>query len=472
MSGSRATDSRSCPSIRATPRNSILAFASIVAVSIVAYLPAIDNFFISDDFDLFGTIEAAKTNPRWFFESTTEFFRLVSYIYFGVCYWLFGLRSQPYYWAGIALHAIVSVLVYLLVKDLTDSTLSGWAAGLFFAAYERHQEAIMWISAANETILALNCLVFLLLWYRASERRSAICLVLAHVMFVVALFSKEAGVIMVPIAALQLLLAGHSLRTVMRKSIVLTVMAGSFVLLWLAVERRNPFVTLGYYAFRPQFISVYLRSFARLAAQLAPLGAAWLITRYCRFPRDASDLAPSILKSNPATRKSATIFFSAFLMLAVAPYSFLTYQNHIPSRHTYLASIGLAGLVGILAAALYARMTTEWSRRLGIMSFCTLLIGNISYLWLKKDLQFQQRAAPTRELIAVLNADNKPHLPVHVCQFPLDPSVFNQTVKRFTPFDANMVMLADDCKDVEGTTIRWDENTSNYRTSSGDSPAD
>ena len=107
----------------------IAALASIVAVCIVSYLPAVDNFFISDDFDLFVVIETAQNNPRWFFESTTEFFRLMSFVYFGACYWLFGLSPQPYYWAGIALHAIVSIMVFFLVRELTGSSRGAWAAG-------------------------------------------------------------------------------------------------------------------------------------------------------------------------------------------------------------------------------------------------------------------------------------------------------------------------------------------------------
>jgi hypothetical protein len=130
------------PITRTTIRHQIAALASIVAVSIISYWPAVDRFFISDDFDLFAVIEDAERSPRWFFETTTEFFRLMSYLYFGVCYWLFGLNPEPYYWAGIALHAIVSVLVFYLVRELTGSSLSAWTAGLFFAVYERHQEPI------------------------------------------------------------------------------------------------------------------------------------------------------------------------------------------------------------------------------------------------------------------------------------------------------------------------------------------
>ena len=445
------------------------ALASIVAVCIVSYLPAIDNFFISDDFALFVVIEAAQNNPRWFFESTTEFFRLMSFVYFGACYWLFGLSPQPYYWAGIALHAVVSIMVFFLVRDLTGSSRGAWAAGLFFAAYERHQEAIMWISAANETILTLNCMAFLLLWRRAAERKSAVYFVLAHLMLALALLSKESAVVLVPLAVIQLLLAGHSVRTVLQKSIGLVGMASAFVLIWFAVAQRNAFLTLGYYALGWQFVSVYSRSLLRLLLQLAPLTAALGIIRYRQIhPVASSTVKPKPMQEGPSW-KNAAIFFSAFLLLTIVPYSFLTYLNHIPSRHTYLPSIGLAGLLGIVFAALYGSVRTEWSRRICVLSLLVIVTGNIGYIWLKKEPQYQQRAAPTRELIDILNASNKPRLPMYVCKFPLNGWIFDEAVARFTQYDAKNVILDDNCNTRGGASVRWDEGTSSYSTYYSDS---
>jgi len=53
-------------------------------------------------------------------------------------------------------------------------------------------------------------------------------------------------------------------------------------------------------------------------------------------------------------KKSDALFFAAFLVLGIIPYSFLTYLDHVPSRNTYLASVGLAGLIGVLFSSLYA----------------------------------------------------------------------------------------------------------------------
>ena len=153
---------------RAVLRTTTL-YLSIIAVAVTTYLPAVDNFFISDDFGMLTYVQMLRQAPIRILEAPSEFFRLTSYLYFSACVWLFGPNSAAFYWTGIALHALVSVLVYVLVLLVTRKRVAAWSAAVFFAAYERHQEAIMWISAANETLVTLFCLLFLILWLRPTS---------------------------------------------------------------------------------------------------------------------------------------------------------------------------------------------------------------------------------------------------------------------------------------------------------------
>ena len=84
----------------------------------------------------------------------------------------------------------------------------------------------------------------------------------------------------------------------------------------------------------------------------------------------------------------------AWIGIALVPYSFLTYSTQIPSRQVYLASAGLALLVG-LALAKYE------GRRIAAALFALMLLHNTVYLWTKKRAQFVERAAPTDQLIAL-----------------------------------------------------------------------
>src|SRR6185436_19909523 len=84
----------------------------------------------------------------------------------------------------------------------------------------------------------------------------------------------------------------------------------------------------------------------------------------------------------------------AWMGIALVPYSFLTYSTQIPSRQTYLASAGLAILVGLAASVIT-------DRRIAVAVLALMLVHNVGYLWTKKRAQFVERAAPTSQLIAL-----------------------------------------------------------------------
>jgi hypothetical protein len=85
---------------------------------------------------------------------------------------------------------------------------------------------------------------------------------------------------------------------------------------------------------------------------------------------------------------------SLWMLLGLLPYSFLTYMLQIPSRQTYLASAGLAWLVGLAASRL-----SESRRQTALATLCVAAIAfNLEILWVKKMAQFQERAQPTELL--------------------------------------------------------------------------
>jgi len=435
-------------------RTRAFAFVSIAALSALVYFPAVDNSFISDDFGIFPFVEALERNPAYIFDATSELFRVTSYVYFWALFKGFGAVPEPYYVSGIALHAIVSILVFMLVRRITGNPLAAWAAGLFFAVYERHQEAVMWISAINETILALNCVLFLLLWdygiSREDPKRFASAAAL--LVFTLALFSKEAAIAMVPIAFLALMRRSYRFTELIERSIPLVALAITFVVLWLWQADRNFFVTDGHYAVGFHFVPVYARAVLRLVLPALPFVAVLLFR---------SRGAERII------RTPGLAFFGSFLLVAVVPYSFLTYQDHLPSRHTYLASIGLAGVIGILFGEIYGSLTSRRLKQICAATFGVLLIANASYIWFKKEAQFRERAAPTRELFEVLDrskASSEFNTPVYVCGFSLgQPWWFPDAISRFTSLSREEVVLRDSCEAaLASPAFIWDSTTAKY----------
>src|SRR5436190_3370406 len=233
---------------------------SVAAVAVLAYLPTVHNSFISDDFTMLPFVREVSAHPGQLLEVPSEIFRAVSYAYFWVCLKLFGPVPQLFYWTGIALHALVSLLVGQLVFVLTRKTRAAWAGALFFAAYERHQEAVMWISAVNDTLLTLFFLVFLLLWERSlSNSRRQWAYVLALATLFIALFSKEPSVVLIPLAVLLMMLKQRPWREIFERTAPILLMLAGYGALWLWAADRNFFVRDGYYALSWHFFPVYFR---------------------------------------------------------------------------------------------------------------------------------------------------------------------------------------------------------------------
>jgi hypothetical protein len=112
-------------------------------------------------------------------------------------------------------------------------------------------------------------------------------------------------------------------------------------------------------------------------------------------------------------------------VITLAPYSFLTYMPRVPSRHTYLPSLGLALLVGAAAAVLY---TEVWPRRKAVVALlaCAVVLHNIGYLWTRKQHQFRERARITTELVELAR---KTRGPILVECFPRALTIAEQAVE-------------------------------------------
>jgi hypothetical protein len=114
---------------------------------------------------------------------------------------------------------------------------------------------------------------------------------------------------------------------------------------------------------------------------------------------------------------------AAWITIGFLPYSFLTYMPHVPSRHTYIASAGLAFLVGAAALEFYRRYAGR-PRVLAAVA-CIVLVHQCGYLWTRKHGQYLARAAPT-ERIAEYAATSEG--PVQVKCFPYDLSLAQMAV--------------------------------------------
>ena len=77
------------------------------------------------------------------------------------------------------------------------------------------------------------------------------------------------------------------------------------------------------------------------------------------------------------------------------PYTFVLYQSSLTSRQVYLACAVLMTLFSVMLRPITGTPLLK-------LFVTVFVVFNISYLWFRKDGQFEERAAPTTQLVRKL----------------------------------------------------------------------
>jgi hypothetical protein len=353
-----------------------LQLSFLAALAVLAYAPSLTIPLIADDYpNLSQSLTYGAPAGLGTFLHDAQF-RLRATSYWAM-YWLWqaaGLTPAAYHAASLLLHIANTWLVFFVAAAWPRMRPAAFWAAAFFAVHEGHQEAVMWFSAINELLMFLFGMASLWCWCNAPAgpaprwRRELAGVVL----FALALLSKESAIFLLPLFVLVLEPANWRARLPRLAPHLLLVL---LCLASIAQSRSNSFrFTDGSFSLHAPFWITWPRSFARLLWIWGwPAAAALFISGDARFRRVA-------------------LAALAWIGIALVPYSFLTYSTQIPSRQVYLASAGLAMLIGLALAQFHRR-------RVAAALLALMLLHNTLYLWTKKRAQFVERAAPTDALI-------------------------------------------------------------------------
>jgi hypothetical protein len=384
----------------------------LALLAILAYLPALRQPLLEDDYP--NIILAQHYGPLagWPQMLGDPVFRLrsTSWVLLYLLNRWVGMNTVVYYSSVILLHVLNTWLVYGLGSwPVLGYRLSAWAAG-FFAVYEGHQEAIMWVSASPECMVVLFGLLSFLAWIRFLESPRWFWYASSFVCFCAALLSKESAVILAVLLALPLAFYSNRMRNL--AFLLPFAAAAAIAAASLFVNRGNSFrFRDGSFSLHAPFWITWPNSFARLFWFWGLLSLA------------------VILFWRPERYKPILGFALAWTGISLIPYVFLTYSYRIPSRQTYLASVGIAIIVGYGLQTLYDRY---WSARPALVAgVCAVLVThNLVYLWAIKRAQFLARAAPTEQLIALARSTPGP---IYVKCFPRPPVVAESAIELMVP---------------------------------------
>lgn len=400
-------------------------------LAFAAYAPILNNGFIADDFVVSQNALIFRSNPLYLYQIPPENFRTTIYLAFTLLKAVAGYNTPVYYVFNIALHLTNVFLLGYLLRLLTKDTYIAFVGTSFFAVVQAPQEAVMWLSGMTETLLAFFMFTTLVLW--AKDRY-----VLATLAYIGALHSKESSVLILALVPLMQIYRGKQPFT--RAYSLLLLPTAAFGIAMIATWRSNPMVSFGMHKANVNAALVVLRTLHRL---LWPwfyvlILFAWLANSFAGWRR----LMLSI----------------AFVALLMSPYMFIAYNNALPSRNLYLASAGLMSVFAMLVAQMKRS-------KLALVFAVVFVAFNIGYLWVRKDDQFVERAAPTAEMLNVLRYRSPQR--VLILNFPYpNGEIAKASVATLPGWDHDSIVIGSSASDCpECLRLSWDPQLKSYHES-------
>jgi tetratricopeptide (TPR) repeat protein len=369
----------------------LLALA-LILVTFVAYFPALRGGFIWDD-DSHLTANPAMTAPHglrmiWSSLRISRYYPL-TLTTFWVQRRFWGLSPMPYHAVNIALHAINSILILLVLRRLRVR--AAWLAAMLWALHPVNAESVAWITELKNTQSGVFFFLALLCFLRFDAQQRRCWYVLAVVCGLAAMLSKPSTTVL----PLVLLLCvwwnrGRWQRTDIARIIPFFSLALAMSVLTVIEQRRHVLIagTAEWQLGMGQRLVIAGKAIWFYAAKM--LWPARLMFVYPRWEVDATSLWSWLplaglvgvglmlwrYRSRPGPR--AALFGCGFFVVALLPvlgffniyyfrYSFIA--NHFQ----YLANVGLVALAAGAGTALCDR-AAPWGKHFGAVVASVLLV--------------------------------------------------------------------------------------------------
>ena len=354
----------------------------LACAAIVPYLPFLSLPVISDTYTQIFLARHFGSPTGWADLAADPLYRCraTSLVFTYVVDALFGAGSIAHMLSGFAVHMVNVWLLFALGRWRIIGHRIAFPAALFFALYEGHQEAVVWVAALPELLMFFFSLVTLHAWIRWSERgfagwRSP---AVAAAAFILALLSKESAVAIVPVLAWVAWRAPARWNSLAAGMLALfAALSAAYAALIFSASRDHLHLNDGTFSFAAPFWLILPHTVSRMLWFWGVLGLA-VVTLFGLW------------------RRRALEFSAVWIVCTLLPYSFLLYMSRVPSRHTYFAAAGLALFIGSAVAMLRDRWRTRWL----LPAFAILVaVHNCGYLWAKKLPQYERRAQATEHFL-------------------------------------------------------------------------
>jgi len=159
--------------IRESRKTRLLALAALLAMTVLAYLPTVNNGYIWDDDHYVTANEALRDADGlgriWSKFGTVPQYYPLTHTTFWVEHQLWGLRPAGYHIVNALLHAGGAMLWFVLLRRLGLSTAASWLAAAVFALHPVHVESVAWITERKNVLSGLFYLLAALAYLKCGN---------------------------------------------------------------------------------------------------------------------------------------------------------------------------------------------------------------------------------------------------------------------------------------------------------------
>ena len=187
--------------------NTILLIFGLIVLTAFSYFPTLDNDFVQWDDQFYVTNNPLITAPSW--ENLNLLFtKIISLNYHPITMISLWINSSfsgtdsafPFIVTNIVIHIINTILVFLLIKKLTQNQwIVAFTTALIFGIHPMHVESVAWISERKDVLYGMFFLLGLISYLNFITKEKHKYLLYTFVLFLLACLSKAMAVSFVPV---------------------------------------------------------------------------------------------------------------------------------------------------------------------------------------------------------------------------------------------------------------------------------
>lgn len=334
--------------------------------------------------------------------STDSFYRPLFMALFTLNYAMFGTEAWGWHLVNVLAHTGVTLLVWLVLKEVTNRKGLSAIAAAFFAIHPAHSESVAWISGITDPLMALFLLSAFYFYLRFKNSGRKLFVALASVLFLFALLSKETA------AALPLMIAyceifyfrdalGVRKRVVSAVTLAVVFVAPAavyFIMRYIAIGRllTPPGSRFGIslaLATAPLVIVKYLGLMLipagySLQHYTTPVGS-FLSFSFIGALVLVVAVVVTILLSKSRLLAFAGVWFITWLLPPLAGLRLFDPEYFVQERYLYLPSIGICLALAMGVEWLGARRVFNVSGRMAAAAVATSLLILWSFVYINQN---------------------------------------------------------------------------------------